>query len=50
VGKVDEEGKSSLYTNLRTLVDKQAWFEVDPKLQIVRAGWDQPSVMFFSAN
>ena len=36
-GKVDVEGKSSLYTNLCTLVDKQAWFEVDPKLHKVRA-------------
>lgn len=49
-GKVDVEGKSSLYTNLCTLVDKQAWFEVDPKLHKVRAWWDQPSYMFFSAN
>lgn len=46
-GKVDVEGKSSLYTNLCTLVDKQAWFEVDPKLHKVRAWWDQPSYMFF---
>ena len=29
---MDVEGKSCLYTNWCSLVDKQAWFEVDPKL------------------
>ena len=35
---MDVEGESCLYTNLCTLVDKQAWFEVDPKLHNVRVG------------
>jgi len=37
VGKMDAGDKSCLFTNLCTLVDKQAWFEVDPELHNVRA-------------